>query len=43
MKRLRHHSKGTAMVLSCFGPVLEQQIADGLVRLRAPETEVCCG
>ncbi|MGF1760356.1 sirohydrochlorin cobaltochelatase [Photobacterium sagamiensis] len=23
--------------------VVEQQIADGLVRLRAPETEVCCG
>ncbi|RWX54799.1 sirohydrochlorin cobaltochelatase [Photobacterium chitinilyticum] len=25
MKRLRHHNKGTAIVLSCFGSVVEQQ------------------
>ncbi len=25
MKRLRHHNKGTAIVLSCFGSIVEQQ------------------
>ncbi|WP_375749673.1 sirohydrochlorin cobaltochelatase [Vibrio sp. HN007] len=43
MKRLRHYTKGTAIVLSCFGSVVEQrryQELMGKVQSRYPQCEV---
>lgn len=43
MKRLRHYNQGTAIVLSCFGSVIEQQRYEDLaarVRETYPDTHV---
>ncbi|SHO54659.1 sirohydrochlorin cobaltochelatase [Vibrio quintilis] len=43
MKRLRHYTRGTAIVLSCFGSVVEQQRYQALmhqVQQRYPQAEV---